>query len=109
MSDVAPVPPLATPSVPPIVESVLVAVHVGTPFKRARTCPAVPALVVAKALLPVPYRSVPLCTAAQPVPPWATESAVVRPRRDVMSLFAPEAAAARLALAPAALVAPVPP
>src|SRR5437763_1048744 len=47
--------------------------------------------------------------AAQPVPPCPTESAVVRPARDVMSEFAPLAAAARLLRAPDAVVAPVPP
>lgn len=44
-----------------------------------------------------------------PVPPCATDKAVVSPVRLVMSLLAPFAAAPRLVLAPAAVVAPVPP
>ena len=44
-----------------------------------------------------------------PVPPWAMLSAVVRPVRLVMSLFAPDAAAPRLVRAPLAVVLPVPP
>ena len=53
-SVVAPVPPLSTVRVPVIVESVVVAVHVGTPFKSAKTCPPVPAVVVARAEEPLP-------------------------------------------------------
>lgn len=44
-----------------------------------------------------------------PVPPWPIEIAVVRPESEVMSLFAPEAAAPRFALALEAVDAPVPP
>ena len=44
-----------------------------------------------------------------PVPPCATESAVVRPDSDVISLFAPDAAAPRLVLAAEDVAAFVPP
>src|SRR5439155_4696415 len=44
-----------------------------------------------------------------PVPPWATDNAVVRPDREVMSEFAPLAAVPRFVRAPEAVVAPVPP
>ena len=44
--DVEFVPPLATVSVPEMFDSVEVAIHVGTPFDRARTCPSVPDEVV---------------------------------------------------------------
>ena len=53
--------------------------------------------------LPVPVLVV------TPVPPCATDKAVVKPLRLVMSPLAPLAAAPRLARAPAAVVAPVPP
>ena len=56
-----------------IVESVEVATHVGTPLRRARTFPGVPALVVARALDPFPYGMAPLKILAHPVPPLATE------------------------------------
>ncbi len=45
----------------------------------------------------------------EPVPPCATESAVVKPLSDVMSLLAPLAAAPRAVRAAAAVAAPVPP
>ena len=48
------VPPLATVRVPVIVERVVVAVHVGTPETRARTCPSVPADVVDNLCEPLP-------------------------------------------------------
>jgi hypothetical protein len=44
-----------------------------------------------------------------PVPPWRMDRAVVRPLSEVMSLFAPLAAAPRLVRAPAAVVELVPP
>ncbi len=44
-----------------------------------------------------------------PVPPWPTDSAVVRLLRLVISLLAPDAAAPKLVRAFGALVAPVPP
>src|SRR3989344_5277709 len=69
---VCPVPPCDTASVPVIVESVEVAAQAGTPLRSARTCPAVPAVVVASALAPFPYGMVPASIAAQPVPPRAT-------------------------------------
>jgi hypothetical protein len=56
------------------VPAVVVAVQVGTPFKRARMLPAVPAVVVARALEPFPYGIVPDWMAAQPVPPFPTPS-----------------------------------
>ena len=49
--EVWPVPPLATESVPVMSDKVVVAVQVGTPFKRARTLPAV---VVERADEPLP-------------------------------------------------------
>jgi hypothetical protein len=51
---------------------VVVATHVGTPFKNASIWPALPCVVVAKLPDPFPYKSDPACTAAQPVPPFAT-------------------------------------
>jgi hypothetical protein len=48
-------------------------------------------------------------TDADPVPPWATESGVVRPVRDVMSPLAPRTAALSAALAADAVVPAVPP
>lgn len=45
----------------------------------------------------------------EPVPPCPTERAVVRPVSEVISEFAPEAAAPRLVRAPDAVVAFVPP
>ena len=52
--EVRPVPPLAMESVPVMVERVVVEAQVGTPFSRAKTWPAVPAEVVARALVPLP-------------------------------------------------------
>ena len=51
---VAPVPPLDTASVPEMFASVVVATHVGIPFRYARTYPPVPAVVVASAEVPLP-------------------------------------------------------
>ena len=51
----------------------------------------------------------PAAKLVRPVPPCPTDKAVVRPLSEVMSLLAPIDAAARLALAPVAEVAPVPP
>ena len=73
--DVEFVPPLATERVPVIVESVLVATHVGTPETKAKVKPFVPCEVVAKAAVPLPRRSVLDWTLAQPVPPDVTASA----------------------------------
>ena len=53
-------------------EKVVVDVQAGTPPKSAKTCPAVPAVVVATADVPFPYTSVPAWMADQPVPPVAT-------------------------------------
>lgn len=46
-----------------------VAVHVGIPLRYARTYPAVPAVVVASAPVPLPYGIALACIADQPVPP----------------------------------------
>ena len=51
----------------------VVAVHEGTPFKKARVFPAVPAGVVASAEDPFPYGMTPAAIAAQPVPPFPME------------------------------------
>ncbi len=56
-----------------MVESVELAVHVGTPARSASTFPGVPAVVVARALEPLPYGMTPLTILAHPVPPFATE------------------------------------
>jgi hypothetical protein len=53
-------------------ENVVVAVQVGIPFKSARTVPAVPAEVVARAEEPLPYGIAPLAMFAHPVPPFTT-------------------------------------
>ena len=50
----------------------VVAVQAGTPFTSARTFPAVPAEVVARAEEPLPYGMAPDWMAAQPVPPFET-------------------------------------
>ena len=52
--------------------NVVVDVQAGTPPRRAKTCPAVPAEVVATAEEPFPYTRVPAWMADQPVPPEAT-------------------------------------
>jgi hypothetical protein len=54
-------------------ENVVVAVHVGTPFKYERTNPAVPTVVVERFPEPLPYSKAEDCTLAQPVPPNGTE------------------------------------
>ena len=54
-NDVCPVPPDVTASVPEMFARVVVATHVGTPFRYASTYPAVPAVVVAIAPVPLPY------------------------------------------------------
>jgi hypothetical protein len=59
---------------------VVVAVHVGTPFRRARTWPAVPADVVARAFVPLPYMRAPAWMLDHPVPPFATVRSFVRLR-----------------------------
>ena len=60
--------------------------------------------------VPLPIRSWPFVgVAVEPVPPCPTLIAVVKPVSEVMSEFAPDAAALRVSLAPEALVAPVPP
>lgn len=48
---------------------VVVLVHVGIPFKSARTCPAVPTDVVARAPDPLPKRTAPEAMLFHPVPP----------------------------------------
>ena len=50
----------------------VVAVHVGTPFNSASTCPATPAEVVAREPVPLPYGIAPVAKLAHPVPPLAT-------------------------------------
>ena len=64
-------PPLATPSVPEIVESVVDAVHVGIPLRYARMYPAVPVVVVESAPVPLPYGIALAAMLAHPVPPFA--------------------------------------
>ena len=81
-NEVTPVPPFATPrvpvtfdarsNVPPIVDSVVVALQVGTPLTRARTNPSVPWVVVANAPAPLPSRSVFAVKEVCPVPPYGT-------------------------------------
>ena len=51
-------PPLATVSVPVIVERVVVPCQVGTPLTSARTFPSVPAEVVESWLVPLPKSKV---------------------------------------------------
>ena len=58
-------------------EKVVVEVHAGIPFRRARTYPPVPDEVVARALEPLPYRMVPDWMVGQPVPPLDTASVPV--------------------------------
>lgn len=53
-------------------EKVVEAVQVGMPFRRARTLPAVPADVVERAPLPLPYMRDPDWMLDQPVPPLLT-------------------------------------
>jgi len=86
--DVAPVPPFPTPSVPEMFASVVVAIHVGTPETSARTCPFVPADVVASAPVPLPSTTAPAATFPQPVPPRFT------PRMPVTSFARSMAAVA---------------
>src|SRR3989338_8139223 len=66
---------------------VVVAVHVGTPFERARTWPSVPAVVVASAPAPFPRTMLFAWMSPQPVPPFVTPSipvmSLVRSMREV--------------------------
>ena len=68
-------------------ENVVVAVHVGTPFARARTWPLVPAVVVASAPAPFPRTMLFAWMSPQPVPPFVTPSipvmSLVRSMREV--------------------------
>lgn len=66
---------VAVPALPPI-DTVVVDVHVGMPFRYARMFPPVPAVVVASAPVPLPYRMPPAWMLAQPVPPFPTASCV---------------------------------
>jgi len=93
--------------------------HAGAPLTTVKTWPVEPMPSLAL-LVPVKYIRSPVVDngdnalkAARllvaPVPPCAIDKAVVNPDNDVMSLLAPEAAAPRLVLAPADVVALVPP
>lgn len=133
---VAPVPPLATASVPPRVKVPLVVI--GPPDKVRPVVPpepeievTVPFVVDVMVIAPLPFvteipepavivalvkppavlpiSNCPLVYDVWPVPPCPILSAVVKPVSDVMSEFAPEPAALRLRRAPDTLVAPVPP
>ena len=82
------------------------AVQVGTPLRRARTLPAVPALVVARAPAPLPYSSAPVVKLAQPVPPPVT--ARMPPIEDWVRQFPPTAKQPAVMLKPfEAVVEPV--
>ncbi|KEA07109.1 hypothetical protein CN09_09100 [Rhizobium rhizogenes] len=67
----------------------------------------VAAACVAMEPSPRPVRAV-ACVVPD-VPPWATDSAVVRPDMDVISLLAPDAAVPRAVRAADGVMEPVPP
>ncbi len=75
----------------------------------SRHSPFEPATMLVMADVPLPVKTPLAASVFVPIPPCITLSAVVRPLRLVMSLFAPDAAAPKLARALAAVVAPVPP
>ena len=119
---VAPVPPLAIGSVPVTCEGEAKLTPESDPPSVSEPEPVTEPVRVIPLTLPVPPTevTVPLpvpaprlvravAASVAPVPPCATDNAVVKPVSDVMSEFAPEPAAPRLSLAPEALVAPVPP
>lgn len=101
---VAPVPPFPTGRVPvtPVVSGRPVAL-VSTRAEGVPSAGVTNVGDVARTTDPLPV------DADAPVPPCATVRGVVRPVREVMSLFAPRVAAERLVRAAVALVAPVPP
>ena len=78
------------------------------PFE-VKICPAVPTAVAPIAPVPLPNKIPLAAKVPAPVPPCATVRAVVSPVSEVMSEFAPRAAAPREVSAAPALVALVPP
>lgn len=79
------------------------------PVLPSKHWPVVPTAVTPIAPEPLPNNSPLAVNAVLPVPPCATDRAVVRPDRLVISELAPEPAAPRFVRAPTAVVAPVPP
>ena len=76
---------------------VVVEVQVGIPERSASTCPAVPAVVVASADAPLPYRTAPEVNVDQPEPPFATGRTPVKRLVpiEVVAMICPLASAAR--------------
>jgi hypothetical protein len=126
---VTPVPPLATARVPARVTTPVVAVEGVNPVVPAENdattdgavlvqlvpldvskLPAVPGDTELNPV-PPPFPTIAALAVVDdaPVPPWATESGVVRPVSEVMSPLAPRTAALSAALAAAAVVPAVPP
>ena len=129
VEDVTPVPPLATARVPARVTTPVVAVDGVNPVVPAENDATTEGAVLVQ-IVPLEVSKLPdvlgntelnpvppllpmiaalAVTDAAPVPPWATESGVVRPVREVMSPLAPRTAALSAALAAAAVVPAVPP
>ena len=61
------------------VPAVVVETQVGTPATRAKTCPLVPALVVAREPVPLPKRMELAWMLPQPVPPLVVARSPVQP------------------------------
>jgi len=74
-----------------------------------RTLPEVPGATRETADVPLPTNTEPEVNVVAPVPPWPTDSAVVKPVNEVISEFAPDAAAPMPDRAVACVVPPVPP
>jgi hypothetical protein len=74
-----------------------------------RTLPLVLGATKATAEVPFPRITLFAVNVAAPVPPCATDNGVLSAVKEVISLFAPEAAALKLDLAPDAVEEPVPP
>ena len=73
------------------------------------TLPAVPGATELTGLVPLPTTKALVGMLVTPVPPNTTLNGVVSPDNDVISELLPDAAANKLVLAPAAVLAPVPP
>ena len=125
-AEVSPVPPFAVATVPVTFDAVplmLPLIVLENVFVPAIVCAELRSTYVALKLgrslawiadeahvVPLLRRTLPVTPdEVMPVPPCDALSAVVRPESEVISLFAPDAAAPRFVRAPAAVVAFVPP
>jgi len=111
VNDVSPVPPFAVGNTPvTTVERLTLPQEGATPTPpESKTLPMATSLRRAKVVDESAYRRSPVVYEGNPVPPCVADNGVVNPESDVMSLFAPDAAAPRFVRAAEADVAPVPP